>query len=68
MRIELDEDEAPTASARAYFTAKGAELTLHGVCPSCRTTSTTYPTLYTWVVCDRCGEKRTLTWGTRGQA
>ena len=68
MRMELHEDDSPTGVARAYFMAKGAELTLHTVCPSCRTTSATYPALYTWVVCDGCGEKRTLTWGTRGQA
>ncbi len=68
MRIELQADEAPIVRARAYLVAEGGTLTLHTVCPTCRTTSASYAALYRWVVCDGCGEKRTLTWGTRGQA
>lgn len=56
MRLALHDEDTPTGLARAYLVAKCAELTLHTVCPSCRTTGASYPALYTWVVCDGCGE------------
>lgn len=67
MRIELQADEAPTF-ARAYLVAKGAKVALVTVCPECRTTSRRPVPYYEWVECERCGERRALTWGTRGSA